>query len=87
VAPAQGVQPFEAVEEPLPGRQRLPATRGGEPVTREDVAALDRFGRLPAGAVHPGADMLRLGQHLSHGLDVGPVVIGNDLGRPAARVA
>jgi len=51
MSPPQRVEGLETLEEPLPRGQRLQAPRRPQPVAGGDVAALDRFGGLPAGAV------------------------------------
>jgi hypothetical protein len=45
----QGPERFDPLDEPLAGGDALAAAGGAEPVAGGDVAALDGFGRLPAG--------------------------------------
>ena len=88
VPPPQGVQRFEAFEEPLPRAERFDAAGGAEPAAGEDVTTLDRLRRLAMRAVQPRADMRGLGQYLLDGLDVGLVMIGTHLRRlPALRAS
>ena len=45
----KGLERFEPLDEPLAGGDALEAAGGAEPVAGGNVAALDGFGRLPAG--------------------------------------
>ncbi len=73
----QGLQRFEALEEPLASLQGLQPTGGAQAITGGHVAALDRFGRLAAGTVQTWAHVFCRGEDRLHGSDVRLVVSGD----------
>ena len=75
VAAPDGLDGLDALEQALPGRDRLEAAHRPQPVLDGDVRALDGLGGLPAGAVQAGAGVHRPPGVAADGAHVGLVLV------------